>query len=751
MYDGTFDGLFKAKLRDNGIDYSEDDYKRFCLQLESSFSKGVLDLAGQRIGINILTKLTKVLRQAPHIRVFNLYGNLIRDHGIHSLLQLLLANQQVEVLDIGCNDFTNQAVPCLIDIIKQTKIRSLQIGTTGVAWHNNKFALLSLIDIIDAIQETQRIECLNMSGLKMSYREGGRRRHIAQEMADFIANNYVLKSFSLSDNSFVLKEEAILTAGITKNDRLVYLDFHENILQDPIGPTFVSNLANMKHLSYLDLSRCGLSPESGMALARTLAEPNIITILKLNENDLGDQGICEILDVMITNQTLTEVDLSDNHFGETVTSLLNEVIKYNQILYSLDVSKNSIGDSGAFAIADAIADNETLTKLSLSSCKITDEGAIAIAKSLADNQTLKYFKMSNNFLTCECGYKILEYVKNNEKLFVFDVTATQINHFVIKAINDLSKRNRQIQKEVKLQPLKKQIVQLSIQRTKMPEAEMRLANLEKEREHLEKEVIDTENELSSTQVNADTNIKILKKTIEEMKLMIIDEEKSKEKIAVDREKMINEYEALLVDDQTSIEHEKILLSEYDAKGDKIEALIVQDNEEELKKREAIQKLIDETRKLMNDVIEMTKDPEKIREFEPPQFPQDPEEKDKFFLVDELAELQAQEAAKGKRKTRKTSRKKGTVTGRKAARKKKTAAKSSRSLTYLNAAESPLIPPGEKQPEVIDDDVPRFITEADSLPQPQANHVDGYDEPNEKNVSINIPANTAKAKTPRRKS
>ena len=157
MYNGTFDGLFKAKLRDNGIEYSEDDYKRFCSQLSSSFSKGVLDLSGQRIGINMLTKLTKVLRQAPHIRVFNLYGNLVRDHGIHSLLQLLLANQQVEVLDIGCNDLSNQAVPCLIDIIKETKIKSLQIGTTGLAWHNNKFSLLSLIDIIKAIQDIQRM------------------------------------------------------------------------------------------------------------------------------------------------------------------------------------------------------------------------------------------------------------------------------------------------------------------------------------------------------------------------------------------------------------------------------------------------------------------------------------------------------------------------------------------------------------------------------------------------------------------
>ena len=64
MSEGAFDGLYKAKLRDNGIEYSEDDYKRFCRQLNRSFSKGILDLSSQRIGINILTKLTKVLRAA---------------------------------------------------------------------------------------------------------------------------------------------------------------------------------------------------------------------------------------------------------------------------------------------------------------------------------------------------------------------------------------------------------------------------------------------------------------------------------------------------------------------------------------------------------------------------------------------------------------------------------------------------------------------------------------------------------------
>ena len=718
MFDGTYEGLFKAKLRDNSIEYSEDDYKKFCTQLDNSFPKGILDLSGQRIGINMLTKLTKVLRTAPHIRVFNLYGNLIRDHGIHSLLQLLLANRQVEVLDIGCNDLTNQSVNCLIDIIKQTRIRSFSIGTTGNAWHNNKFSLLSLINIINAIKDTERIECLNLSGLKMSYRDGGRRKHIAQEMSDFLANYNILKSLSLSGNSFFIKEESILTEGLTRNKSLVYLDFHDNILSDPVGIAFLTNLSNMKHLTYLDLRQCNLSGDSGVALAKTLSSPNIIAFLRLSGNNLGDAGVSELFKVMVTNQTLLEVDLSDNHFGEAVADILKQVIKSNQVLSNLDISKNSLCDATAFAIADSIVENTALIKLSVSSCKITDIGGIAIAKALVDNQTLQYFKMSDNFLSCESGYKILEHIKNNEKLFIFDVTSTQINHFIIKALNELSKRNRQIQKEVKLQPLKKQIVQLSIQRTKIPEAEIRFKKLEQQRIILEKEVSDTLNEIESTRVAADTNIRILKKTIEETNQMIEEEKKSKEKIAKNRERLVKEYEQKIKEDYEDIEKEKVLIDKYSKTAVEVENLIAQDNEDEKKKREEVQKLIDETLKVLNETIEATKDPEKARDFQPPEFPHDPNENDAFFLVDALAQLRAEEVEKIKkpRKPRRKVRRTSPNTARKNRRKKTKNQK--------------------------DDDIPRFMTEVTSLTSRKpVSHVIESEEPSSSLTLSKIPTPT----------
>lgn len=648
--EGTFDGLFKAKLRDNGVDYSEDDYKRFCAQLGRSFSKGVLDLSGQRIGINILTKLTKVLRTAPHIRVFNLYGNLIRDHGIHSLLQLLLSNGQVEVLDIGCNDFSNQAIPCIIDIVKSSNIKSLQLGATGVAWHNNKFSIQSLAELIAAIRASERIECLGLSGLKMSVRQGVRRISVVEELSDFIAEDEVLKSFSMSEVGFNLKEIDVITyRGLLANNRLKFLDIHNNSLADPVGPNFLGQLNHMSALTYLDLRTCQLSAESGKALASTLRNKNLISILNISDNLMGDEGISAIIDVLLTNTTLTELNISSNQFGEETAALIGSLIQQNEVLCALDMSKNPIGDNGAFAIAESLELNTSLTKISLASCRITDEGAVELSNSLAKNTQLAVFKINDNFLTRESGYRIIEAIKPNEHLFVYDVSATQIDHFVIKAIKELCKRNKQIQKEICLQPLKKQLVQLSIQRTKMPEAEMRLQNLENQRDQLEKEVINTEEELESTIISSDMNITSIRKTIANTLEMIEDEKKGIEKMNNEQEKFIADYEARQIEITGNCEKEKSIAQKVEADAEEIEKKIEAKKAETEATCAELQQRIDELNKLLQETIELTKDPEQLKTYEPPQLMEPEPTTDAFFLNEEILELAKEESGKKKKK------------------------------------------------------------------------------------------------------
>ncbi|KAH0787757.1 Leucine Rich Repeat family protein [Histomonas meleagridis] len=650
-------------MRDNGLEYSDDEYKRFLNRISPAYDKGILNLSGQRIGINVLTKLTKVLRTSPHIRKFNFYGNLIRDHGMHTLLQLLLTNTQVEVIDIGCNDLTNQAVPCLIDIIKQTNIKSLQLGVNGVAWHTNKFNLKSLTDIINAVHQSNRIECLGLNSLKFSIRQGTKRSTIADYFAEFIREDNCLKSLSLSDCDLSIKEEDIVTAdGLLTNGNIKFLDYHENQLADPVGPNFLSQLHLMTSLCYINLRKCNLSSKCGAALAEAFNYPSNVSVLNISENNLGDEGFEAFGEVLITNQTLTELVITSNKITQKSAPLLGKIIHSNKVLYLLDISNNPMGDECAIEISKNIGENDSLTKLYLTSCRISDKGAIMLSKSMQKNNALRTLKLNNNFLTRKCGYQILENFKHNESLFKIDLSSTRIDHFVIQEINNLCSRNVKIQKESNLQPLKKQLVQLSIQRTKLPEAEMRLNNLEMKRDSLERDVIDIEEEMEAYQMSADTTISNIQRSIQNTQEQIDEENKRIMKIAEDTQKMIEEYDNQHKELQATIEKENMIILKLQEETEQIEKEIAEnDKVTEDQQNELISK-INEIDQLYQNITEIMQDPEQLKNFQPPKIPPpfgvNEDSHDAVFLQDEILEKINEEnkATKRGHKKRKATKK-----------------------------------------------------------------------------------------------
>lgn len=654
---GIIDGLFQAKIRDNGVgsDYTEEEYNKFCNQLEKAFPVGTLDFTGQQIGMSILTKLTKVLRESKHIRSFKLYGNLIRDHGITALLQLLISNPGVVILDIGCNDFTNQAVPCLIDIIYNTSIKSLQIGATGLPWHNNKFNIQSLTEILHACQQSYRIVCLGLSGLKMSIRHGARRISMAEELTNYLRHDSVVKSLSISDCGFTPKEmELILISGLIHNPNIKFLDMHISPLLDPNGTEFMRHLSNMKSLTYLDVSNCQLSPNAGIELAGSLSRSDSLIVLNLSNNQIGDEGFIEILKVLLKNQTLTELDVSNNNIGSSISELLGQVVAKNRVLYSLNLTNNFIGDSAAFAIASSIGKNESITKLSIASCRISDEGAIAICNSLVKNTVLRKLYINNNFLTRESGYRIIDALRGNEYIFVLDLSATQIDHFVIKAANDLCTRNKQIQKETDLQPLKKQLVQLSIQQTKMPEAEMRLKNLENKLDEIVHKIVRKEGEIEAKRIDADGKLHGIRKDIQDIEQLIQDEEKTMDTLEKEGEKLKKDFDARYQTTMADIEKEKSLIASLEKDSNTIDENMKKFSEEHEKKKDDMMKEIEELQKLLEQTLETMNDPEAIRNYQEPELDFLKDE-DPLFLVDQIDELRESER-KGKKKKGKKGKK-----------------------------------------------------------------------------------------------
>jgi Ran GTPase-activating protein (RanGAP) involved in mRNA processing and transport len=658
---GLVGSLFKAKIKDNDIEYSEEDYNRFRNQLEKAFPLGTLDFTCQQIGISILTKLTKVLRESKHIRSFQLYGNLIRDHGIHSLCQLLVTNPRVVILDIGCNDLTNQSVPAVIDIILGTSVTSLQIGAPQIAWHSNKFSIQSLTEILAAVHEANRIECLGLAGLRLSVRQGARVLSLAEPLARYLRSDSALQSLSIGNCSFPHKDiEIVIRQGLFLNQRLRFLDVNHSFLMDPIGADFTRELYYLPKLRYLNLSECSLSPAAGRGLAESLRRGSSLIVLDLSGNLIGDEGVSALLEVLITNQTLTELNVSNNAFGKGVAPLLTRLIADNPVMCNLNFSMNSIDDDGAFAIAEAIGENECITNLSLASCRITDCGAVRLATSLIHNVTLRKFRINNNFLTRESGYSIIDEIRGNEHLFLLDLTATQIDHFVIKAAHDLCVRNKQIQKEKDLQPLKKQLVQLSIQQTKIPEAESRLKNLESTLTQIETEIATLEEDLDATRIRSSQELTHLTKAISEKTHLITDEEKAIETIAADTERITKEYNEKYQEILDSTEREKALIEKLEAAANLLDEKAKQIADDAELQKAQMEKEITELEELIKSTLQIVNDPEQVRNYQPPEldFLKDVIAEEPIFLVDQVLTDMHSKPKKGKKaKAKKKPKKK----------------------------------------------------------------------------------------------
>jgi hypothetical protein len=281
-----------------------------------------------------------------------------------------------------------------------------------------------------------------------------------------------------------------------------------------------------------------------------------------------------------------------------------------------------------------------------------------VAVALKKNATLKSLRISDNFLTRECGYTILEHLRHNERLLRIDVSATQIDHFAIQALRSLCKRNLQIEKEIGLQPMKKEVIQLSIQRTKMPEAESRLAALEAHRAALEDEVAALDETIEATQTNALENILLLRKQIQATHEGIADDGEEMVRIEGDREKMVRDFEERYAEIVGNSDKEKLAAKAADEQAVIADGQMQQSIEATAAEQAALQDQIEQIRALLAATRDARFGPELLREWEQPEIPDFMlVQKSNLFVEDEMLDLREQEERmKGKKKKKKAKKK-----------------------------------------------------------------------------------------------
>ena len=645
----TIEFLFHAKARDNGGTFTEEEREIFRKQLIQGYKMGCLNLECQQIGMATLTQITKVMRRHKNFHSFNFYGNNICDHGIPTVLQLLLANKEITVLDIGCNDLTQQSQQVLFNIIKQTNLKSLQLGERADKWHANKFSVNFLSDLIEVIKEKSQIVCLGLNGLKLSTRKGSKRQSIADKLAEYVSLDDKLRTLCISNCGFTTADMVVVTTmGLLQNKYIRFLDLAECPFDDLTGAQFTQNLYMMKNLRYLNISHCGLDKQAGIALADSFRNGSSIILLDISHNNLGDEGMNELLSVLVNNRTLTEARFRDTGFGSDCAQNLEALIQYNPVICYLDISKNPIGDEGALCISPSLPLNESLTYINLSSCHITDKGALSICTSMVYNRNITTFMLNDNFITRDCGYDLLDQLRLNEFILTLDISASQVDHFIISATEDLCQRNRQIRKDQKHLPLRQQLITLSIQRTKMPEAESRLSHLQNKYSDIMEKISITNETLDKTELDYQNQIDQLNKSINNTKDLILDEKKTMYNAKSDHEKALLNFELQYKDTVTKTERLAAENVQLEEKSARIDQNTKEQEEKNNKEIEELKKQIAELKRMTKEAESIIGDEEKIEQYEiPEEFLK--EDEDTVFLVDQLE----RDAALEKKSTKST--------------------------------------------------------------------------------------------------
>lgn len=644
-------GLYMSLIRDIGVDFTEQGYNNFIKQVRTAFKRGVIDLSNQQISASVLTNLTKVFGIATNARKLNLYGNLIADHGLSSVIQLLLTYPSITVLDIGCNNLTNQGMSAILDIIRNTNITSLQLGAAGLPWHKNTFSLKSLRELFEELLITSKIKCLGLSGIPFTARKGSRRYSIVAEFTEFIRQYDVLHTLSISDCSLLVHDaEKIFLQGLSKNTGIHVLDVSLNKLPDQLGVDFSSNLAYMNGLRSINLSNCDLSDTACSAIASALKYSKLIS-LNLSKNNIATSGFIDILNVLCSNTKLTVLDVSFNLIGPDVSKLLGVFLQKNGVLAELDLSGNPIGDAGAFSIANAIKLNEGLTSLSLSTCRISDTGAISLADALKDNENLIAFRLSNNFITRDAGYVLIEHLRKNEKLKVLDLSSNQIDHLVIKAAHEICQRNTHIEQEAGTQHLKREIIQLSIQRTKIPEAKSRLDSISSKLDSIDDSIITTKIELENIIRDSNAKIDDLQKRIHSKEndiSMAIEEMKSQE---IEHEKQITQGLELVDETKKKTELEKMRADEAEKGLAALENEIRAQEDEFLSVKDNLSRQIEHMKAETQRIMSLMEDNELVKGFN-----LEAQESIPVFIVDQISQERSQQVTSLRGKASKRPRK-----------------------------------------------------------------------------------------------
>ena len=612
--------LYTAKLSENSYRAGGGDFLSFLQQIQNGIRRKTLDLSRLQFGAAVLSRVPRLFRYIPDVIELNFYGNLIRDIEIAKVAQILLANPQLEYLDIGCNDLSDSALGTFIDIIQQSNLVSLQMGSTDPNFQSNRFTRYGLSVMFDEIIRRNRLKALGLAGLgAIKQRKNQRWKEYSQHLAELVMKCTQLKVLDISHNELCDSDQAALANGFSMNNSLERLDMHGNFF--PTSFRVIEGITQIQKLIYLNLSNCSLNGAAVEILCDEFHNGWGLIVLDISGNDqLGSEAMIDLLDVLADNIYLTSLNISETGCDDSIAPELRTFLSKNEICQNLNISKNNLGD----CLCDDL-ENASLVTLNISSCRITGDGAVRICQSLVNNKYLRHLYMRDNFLTKKTGYDIVEILQKNHVITKLDLTSNQIDIFAMDGVKTLCLRNKTRKHNEKLHFMRKEYIHLSIQSSKIPVVLERLEKYRKEKSVIEDEISALNEKIDAVDTQTAVTITSGKKAILEIKGMMETERKQIEEMKEKQAEMEEQVKQNLASlaERTAAEKKAFQVQEQEAsKMEKETAEYLKYCDDENKR---LTEEIAKVEALLEDVQMHAHNRRKLMEYEIPEYPYAEEE------------------------------------------------------------------------------------------------------------------------------
>ena len=669
--------LFQATQIDNEKFAIKGDKDFFTKQFKKGIENNELKLTNQQAALTMLSRIPKALRYFPNICYLNLYGNIIRDEGLSRVKGICSNSPNIIKLDVGSNDLSDASALILAEIIKETNIKSLQIGRKGPSYTQNWFTRDGLVTIIKAVRKTNKLRCFGIAGIAgMKQKKTQRYRDFPIYISNLFEKCTNLVTLDLTDSGFHTSDQFELAKGIRENKNLKHLTLNGNNFAP--GETLVQAICNIPALVSLNLRNCGLNEAACDILSTKISGHCTIVNLDISSNPIKAKGIRFLLAALATNDSITTLNISDTGADSSIAAKLEALIIENPLIDDLNLSKNNIGEVIGEIFGRTLGTQNVLRKLNISSTRLTDSGGIAIAQALVQNKTLRRLNMSDNFFTKAVGYDLLEIFQQNETLHHIDISANQIDVWVLSGFTTLCNRNRNAPHEKKIDELRKQYIHLSIENSKIPAHNEKLDILKSNKEKIDEEVENVQEQIDKFNVESQVKIQDLEKSILEIEKMkdLQKESIAKTEASTEEARKAKEASRTRFLSEIALNSEKYKsYEEQAAKADK-------DREEYVAKSEiekaALQKEIEEAEELLRQAQEILADKENLIDADIPEYPYDDERKADYFQA--VADSQQVSPSKGSSTVR--SRRSARQTSRKSSRKSKASDKSPKSAKIV---------------------------------------------------------------------